>query len=203
MDEKFTKRLQDWLSTPDKEKDWDMGALMLLQLNNNKIMYRNISVNPKGKAEFITGQLQKYLTFRLAKVTHEEVEKMQEKVDTIVKETVKPEQDFKDFKAGKRVDHDSLPEEIQALYAENLDIVHKMRELHMQLRNLSKSNQTCPDSDRYPFLKELISLDKKLHENWDTYDHCIVNDGAMKGSAPKVKTAPKASQSKFKSGKKK
>ena len=203
MDNLFNQKLQAWLNTPDEKKDWDEGALLLLQLTNNKVMYRNISFNPKGKAEFITGQLQKYLTFRLAKVTHEEVEKMQAEVDVIVKETVKPDLDFKDFKAGKRSDHDSLPEEIQALYAENLNIVHKMRELHMQLRNLSKSNQTCPDSDRYPFLKELISLDKKLHENWDAYDHCVVNDAAMKGASPKVATAPKASQSKFKSGKRK
>ena len=201
MDNLFNKKLQAWLNTPDEKKDWDEGALLLLQLTGNKIMYRNISFNPKGKAEFITGQLQKYLTFRLAKVTHEEVEKMQEKVDVIVKETVKPDLDFKDFKAGKRSDHDSLPEEIQALYAENLDIVHKMRELHMQLRNLSKSNQTCPDSDRYPFLKELISLDKKLHENWDTYDHCIVGQDAAQASAPKQAKSP--SQSKSKSGKKK
>lgn len=201
MENLFNKKLQAWLNTPDEKKDWDEGALLLLQLTGNKIMYRNISFNPKGKAEFITGQLQKYLTFRLAKVTHDEVEKMQAEVDIIVKERVKPEQEFKDFKAGKRSDHDSLPEEIQALYAENLNIVHKMRELHMQLRNLSKSNLTCPDSDRYPFLKELISLDKQLHENWDTYDHCIVGQDAAQESASKQAKSP--SQSKAKSGKKK
>lgn len=195
MENLFNKKLQAWLNTPDEKKDWDEGALLLLQLTGNKIMYRNISFNPKGKAEFITGQLQKYLAFRLAKVTHEEVEKMQEKVDVIVKETVKPEQDFKDFKAGKRVDHDKLPEDVQALYAENLNIVHKMRELHMQLRNLSKSNLTCPDSDRYPFLKELISLDKQLHENWDAYDHCIVGQDAAQESASKQAKSPSQSKS--------
>ena len=49
-----------------------------------------------------------------------------------------------------------------------------MRELHLQLRKLSEMNTTCPDSDRYPFLKELIALDKKLHENWDKYDHYVI-----------------------------
>ena len=78
-----------------------------------------------------------------------------------------------EFKAGKRADHDSLPIEIQALYVENGNIIHKMRELHMRLRSLSVENATCPDSERYPFLKELIRLDKKLHENWDKYDHYI------------------------------
>ena len=79
-------------------------------------------------------------------------------------------QDNKQFKAGKRLDHDSLPVEIQALYIENGNIIHKMRELHLQLRQLSKENATCPDSERYPFLKELIALDKTYHKNWQIYD---------------------------------
>lgn len=167
----FTQKLQSWLNTPDDQKDYAEGALMLLQLTNNQIMYRNISVNPKGKAEFITGKLQKYLSFRLAKLTHEQVTEMETKVKTIVEKTIKPQPDFADFKAGKRPDHDRLPEEIQALYVENLDIVHRMRELHLQLRKLSSVSSPCPDSERYPFLKELIALDKKLHDNWDRYDH--------------------------------
>ena len=205
MNNQFTEKLQAWLNTPDEQKDYAEGALLLLQLSGNQIMYRNISVNPKGKAEFIKGKLQQYLKFRLAQLTHEQVEQMQKKVDDIVKVTIKPafervqnqtglnsaereqvrlkgkpDGDFADFKAGKRADHDKLPEEIQALYAENLDIVHRMRELHLQLRKLSTANVTCPDSERYPFLKELIALDKKLHENWDTYDHFVV-------AAPKAK----------------
>lgn len=174
MDQQFTENLQAWLDTPDAEKDYAEGALMLLQLSGNKIMYRNISVNPKGKAEFIIGRLRRYLNFRLQQTTHQEVLEMQEQVDVIVKETVKLDEEFADFKAGKRADHDKLPKEIQNLYVENLDIVHRMRELHLQLRKLSTENATCPDSERYPFLKELIALDKKLHENWDNYDHFIV-----------------------------
>lgn len=174
QDPKFTEKLQAWLNTPDNKKDYAEGAILLLQLSGNQIMYRNISVNPRGKAEFITGKLQQYLKFRLQQLTHKEVVEMQKKVDVIVKETVKPDEEFADFKAGKRADHDQLPEEVQALYAENLDIVHRMREVHLQLRKLSLENATCPDSERYPFLKELIALDKKLHENWDTYDHFVV-----------------------------
>lgn len=174
QDPKFTEKLQAWLNTPDNKKDYAEGAILLLQLSGNQIMYRNISVNPRGKAEFITGKLQQYLKFRLQQLTHKEVVEMQKKVEVIVKETVKPDEEFADFKAGKRADHDELPEEVQALYRENLDIVHRMREVHLQLRKLSLENATCPDSERYPFLKELIALDKKLHENWDTYDHFVV-----------------------------
>jgi hypothetical protein len=45
-----------------------------------------------------------------------------------------------------------------------------MKELHLKLRTLSGNEATCPDSDRYPFLKEIIELDKKYHGNWKEYD---------------------------------
>ena len=188
MDHQFTAKLQQWMNTPDEQKDWAEGAIMLLQLSGNKIMYANISVNPKGKAEFIKGKLQQYLNFRLQDLTKQEVKEMQQKVETIVKDTIKPDGDFADFKAGKRADHDTLPDEIKALYVENLDIVHRMRELHLKLRTLSLEDATCPDSERYPFLKEIITLDKKLHENWDTYDHFVA--GSTVPDTPKQENKP-------------
>lgn len=179
MDHVFTQRLQAWLNLPREERDWEAGAMMLLQLSGNKIMYRNISVNPKGKAEFIEGKLQQYLKFRLAALTHEQVKEMEQQVETIMEKRSKFEAEVneaKNFKAGKRADHDTLPEEIQALYVENLDLVHRMRELHLKLRTMSTSTATCADSERYPFLKEFIFLDKKLHDNWDRYDHFVITE---------------------------
>jgi len=87
-DANFTQTLQAWMNTPDAQKDWAEGAVLLLQLTGNQIMYRNISVNPKGKAEFIKGQLQKYLKFRLQKLTHDQVIEMQTQVDEIVKKVI-------------------------------------------------------------------------------------------------------------------
>ena len=190
QDPKFTEKLQGWLNTPDSQKDWSEGATLLLQLSGNKIMYRNISVNPKGKAEFIKGKLQQYLNFRLKELTKDQVQEMQSEVDEIVANVIKPfavveslnldaantgkSEEFAEFKAGKRADHDFLPAEIQALYVENLDLIHRMRELHMKLRSLSLEDATCPDSERYPFLKEIIALDKKRVSNWDVYDHFII-----------------------------
>jgi len=55
---------------------------------------------------------------------------------------------------GKRSDHDQLPEDIQAKYVENLSLLQRMRELHLRLRTMSTEDSTCPDSERYPFLKE-------------------------------------------------
>lgn len=198
MDKEFTNKLQTWLSLPREQRDWDEGALMLLQLTGNKIMYRNLSVNPEGKANFIEGKLQQYLEFRLAELTHEQVKEMQQAVEEIVKEHTEFKSDdneAKNFKAGKRADHDTLPEEIQALYVENLDIVHRMRELHLKLRTMSTTDSTCADSDRYPFLKEFIKLDKKLHDNWNVYDH-FVTKAETAESAEEAEAKPKAKKSK-------
>lgn len=198
MDKEFTNKLQTWLSLPREDRDWDEGTLMLLQLTGNKIMYRNLSVNPEGKANFIEGKLQQYLEFRLAELTHEQVKEMQHAVEEIVKEHTEFKSDdneAKNFKAGKRADHDTLPEEIQALYVENLDLVHRMRELHLKLRTMSTTDSTCADSDRYPFLKEFIKLDKKLHDNWNVYDHFVANaetaESAEEAEAKKVSSKTK------------
>ncbi len=198
MDKEFTNKLQTWLSLPREDRDWDEGALMLLQLTGNKIMYRNLSVNPEGKANFIEGKLQQYLEFRLAELTHELVKEMQHAVEEIVKEHTEFKSDdneAKNFKAGKRADHDTLPEEIQALYVENLDLVHRMRELHLKLRTMSTTDSTCADSDRYPFLNEFIKLDKKLHDNWNVYDHFVAKAETAE-SAEEAEAKPKAKKSK-------
>ena len=175
LDNKFTELIQKWLETPTDERDYSVGALYLLKLSGNQIMYRNIMANPTSKAEFIEYNIRKYYNFRVQALTHAQVEEMQKQVDVIAQEhfSLEEESPAKDFKKGKREDHDSLPDEIQALYVENLSIVQRMREVHLKLRSLSTDNATCPDSERYPFLKELIELDKRLHSNWEQYDHFV------------------------------
>ena len=175
LDNKFTELIQKWLETPTDERDYSVGALYLLKLSGNQIMYRNIMANPTSKAEFIEYNIRKYYNFRVQALTHYQVEEMQKQVDVIAQEhfSLEEENPAKDFKKGKREDHDSLPDEIQALYVENLSIVQRMREVHLKLRSLSADNAICPDSERYPFLKELIELDKRLHSNWEQYDHFV------------------------------
>lgn len=176
---KLTTQLQQWLEKPSEERDWNEGAILLLQLTNNPIMYRNISLNPKGKAEFIEGKLRQFLKLRLDAEAHDEVIAMQEQVDAIVASRTefsnKDTNPATDFKAGKRGDHDSLPDDIKALYTENLDIVRRMRELHLRLRLLSDSTKLVPASERKPLLDEFIKLDKKLHDNWNAYDHYVTS----------------------------
>lgn len=174
MDHKFTEQIKQWLETPEAERDYTVGALYLLKLSGNQILYKNIVAALDKRHDVIEYQLQKYYNFRVKALTHAQVEEMSAQVEAIVAEHIPlaAEAD-KQPQKGKREDHDLLPDEIKAKYVENLSLLQRMRELHLRLRSLSLENVTCPDSERYPFLKELISLDKKLHANWETYDHYV------------------------------
>ncbi len=174
MDTKLTQRMQDWLETKPADRSLEEGAELVLKLTGNQFMHRNIMVRKDFK--MIEYQLRKYLPKRLQEVTHEEVERMSKEaakiaeehhLDTIRKSAKTPPEERK---KGKREDHDQLPEEIQALYAENLTLLHRMRECHLQARKIANATKPCSDCDIYPFVKELIELDKRLHSNWKAYD---------------------------------
>ena len=184
MDNKFTELIKQWLETPSNQRDYSVGALYLLKLSGNQIMYRNIVAQLDRRHDFVDYQIQKYYNFRVQALTHAQVEEMQQQVDVIVAEHISLAANADEHKTGKRDDHDSLPDEIKAKYVENLSILQRMRELHLKLRSLSLDTAPCPDSERYPFLKELIELDKKMHTNWEEYDHFVA-------SAPSAKAAAK------------
>ena len=188
MDHKFTELIKQWLETPSNQRDYSVGALYLLKLSGNQIMYRNIVAQLDRRHDFVDYQIQKYYNFRVQALTHAQVEEMQQKVDVIVAEHISLAANADEHKTGKRDDHDSLPDEIKAKYVENLSILQRMRELHLKLRSLSLDTAPCPDSERYPFLKELIDLDKKMHANWEEYDHFVATAPSAKAAALSTKS---------------
>ena len=191
MDHKFTELIKTWLETPEAERDYSVGALYLLKLSGNQILYKNIVAALDKRHDVIEYQLQKYYNFRVQALTHAQVEEMSVQVEQIVADHIPLAAEADEKRTGKRADHDSLPDEIKARYVENLSLLQRMRELHLRLRSLSLENATCPDSERYPFLKELISLDKKLHSNWEAYDHYVapVPDAVPSRSAKAKRSA--------------
>jgi hypothetical protein len=193
MDNKFTELIKQWLETPSNQRDYSVGALYLLKLSGNQIMYRNIVAQLDRRHEFVDYQIQKYYNFRVQALTHAQVEEMQQQVDVIVAEHISLAANADEHKTGKRDDHDSLPDDIKAKYVENLSILQRMRELHLKLRSLSLDTAPCPDSERYPFLKELIELDKKMHANWEEYDHYVIGTSEEERgtSKPQARTAQK------------
>lgn len=171
-------RLIKWNNTPSHERDYDEGRRLLYAASRNSILNRQLSMATERNKERIDAMLSKYIRFVLDEVTREQVAEMDRQVKRILDDNLSlaVEKD-KAEPRGRREDHDSLPDEIKAKYVENLDILRKMRELHMTLRRLSvyirMNTVPCPDSERYPFLKEMIRLDKLYHENWKVYDRYV------------------------------
>lgn len=165
MNVKFTEQIKKWLD--DSQHDLKAGAEMILQLSNNQVRHKYILAQIRAKSPdiegFIVAELKKYYNLRLQKVTHEQVVVMERKAKNIV---AKLPQKI----SGKRVDHDALPENVQALYVENASILRKIRLLHLKLSEIQTQKVSCPDSEKYPFVKEIIRMDKQYHENWHTYD---------------------------------
>ncbi len=173
----LTPQIKKWLDTEPSQRNLQRGADLLLRITRNKILYTNITRNIARHAGTIEYHLNKIYKARLNDITHAQVRSMMVEVDAIAgaRGLESPEGSSKrsEFQRGKRADHDELPDEIKQLYVDNADILRKMRECHVRLRMITPENSTCPDSDRYPWAKEIIALDTLYRENWNRYDHYV------------------------------
>lgn len=171
----LTPKIKEWLDTPADQRDYAEGATLVGQVSRNRVLYANLSRNPKGQAKAIEYHLNKIYSQRLVDTTHEEVKEMMTECDRISQAygLQFPASTKSDFQKGMRADHDMLPPEIQRLYVENAELRQRMRDCHTHLRLINPSNSTCPDNDRYPWAKQLIAYDKLYRDNWNRYDHYI------------------------------
>ena len=172
----LTPKVQQWLDTPAEKRDLAAGAELLLRINCNKILHRNIMRNLERKKDVLEYHLQKILKERLVEKTHSEVQQMMVKVDAIVKAHAldHPENEARTvWQKGKRADHEELPPEVQHLWEENGDLRRKMRDAHTKLRLIDSTNSSCPDNDRYPIAQYLIECDIRYRDNWNLYDHYV------------------------------
>lgn len=178
MDDKLTKKIQDWLNTPAGERDIIAGATMLLQLNRNRVMHANIVRRPERFAEKVEYELRKHLKIRLDGLTLADVVKMEREVVPRVEETLQEapvistdaELPEGAVARGRRPDHDDLPAEIQALWDGNIENYHKVRDLHHRLKEM----EAAPPCDRYEYLKLLDEADRRYRENLAKYDGFVL-----------------------------
>ena len=177
MINELTPQIKAWLETEPEKRDIAAGAELLLRINRNHITYANIMRCPQMMAPILEKALQDIYNQRLRNITHEQVKAMMAEVEVINKtrnlDGASSESTRLEWQKGKRADHDELPEEIQALYVKNGELMHRMRDLHTKLRLISPLNSSCPDSDRFPLAKMLIDYDRVYRDNWNKYDHYI------------------------------
>lgn len=142
---------------------------MLLQLNRNRILHQNIirrGVRMMPKLEY---ELKKHLRIRDDGKTLHEVVAMEKVIMPAVEQLVtKPEAEH----AGKRADHDELPEEVQQLWDGNFERYTKIKALFEELKAMEKM-QPC---DRYEKLKLLDEAEKAYREALTTYDSYVKED---------------------------
>lgn len=172
LDEKFTKDLQQYLTTPREERDYERGALLLLQLNRNRFMHAQLLRRKNwDKLEY---ELKKHLNIRLEGLTTREVQEMEKRELPRIRLSMEARRPIlstdKDFTGGtykgRREDHDNLPAEVQALYERNADLYFKMKQTFETLKTME--DQTA--CDRHELLTILVGLDKEYRQNWNAYD---------------------------------
>lgn len=179
FDPKTTERMKAFLEADQKDRDYREALDIILRLSGNIYWHRMVSLKgPENFAPVIEKRIRDYYQFRLRKVTHEQVREMSHKADAAVAEIPVLQEEIK---TGKRPDHDYLPDNIKAAYIETLDCLNKMRELHLQIRTLALHRAACPDSEIYPFVKEIIKLDNRRLQCWKLYDtYKIQQDGTAR-----------------------
>lgn len=180
MDHKLTQRIQDYLSTSVEEREIADGATLLLSLNRNNIMFQQIIRQPHKYADKVEYELQKHLSIRLNEKTVADVVKMNETVIPLADDTLKlmpvissDAELPQGIKAkGIRPDHDSLPDEVRALWDESSNLYFRIKELFESLKGM-ESASAC---DRFELLKQLDECDKKYRDNMKTYDAYVIDE---------------------------
>lgn len=178
LDEKLTKKIQEYLAQTPADRDYTAGTELLLRLNRNRFLYA--SLRRKRNERKLERELTKYLRIRLDGLTTAEVERMdrqemQRAADTIARATGEnPARSH-----GKRKDHDSLPQDIQDLYERNGEVFRKLRQTFETLKGMEDAT-SC---DRYEYLVQLAELDRTYRANWAKYDHWTPEDAAQSAAA--------------------
>ena len=162
----LTSQISDWLNEAPKQRSLEDGALLLLRLNANRIMYQQILRN--RLAEKLEYELQKHLNIRLHGLTRAEVAKVEKQVMPRLKKELAHGEEYR----GRRADHDSLPDKVKALYERNGTRWRQMHRLFETLKTM-RDAQPC---DRHELVHQLIQLDDAYRADWEKYDHWTPED---------------------------
>lgn len=192
MDEKLTTQVQAYINANPADRDIEYGAVLLLKLNKNRVLYNNIVRRPDKFADKLLYELKKFLTIRLDQKTIHDVVEMEKKLLPSVEKLLanaEPLSTDDDHVAtivkGKREDHDSLPERVQNLWTESAGFYKNIKLLHENLKGMENS-QPC---DRYELLKQLDEQDRMYRMNMESYDGYKEGDGATSdGKVPVVES---------------
>ena len=209
-DPKFTEKLKKWFDCEHTDANIREGALLLLQMNNNRHLYQLINFDPQGKLELLKYELQKHLNYRIEGMTIDDVRNYDKAItpvlQTAVDKTSEADKIAKQLAPhlpvvesenldsivpsaivakGKRADHDQLPDNIQAIWENNCALWKKIKE-HFEA--CKAYDMSC---DRYEglhaadedFKRMLLTLKEEYYaykQSMDVYDHAKPGDAEEK-----------------------
>ena len=203
IDPKFTEKIARWLQGDHKSDEMiKQGAMLLLQLNNDRAMYQRIIRNPKYSLQHLEYKLRRFLQLRQDGRTIQDVIKLDNGLTPhlgaiIEKEPVPVEGDAELLpvpqppepdggndmyvRKGIRPDHDRLPDNIKALWPKNAERWKKIKEAFETCKGLT---EPC---DRYEYLKVLKETWYKYKEDMVRYDeYRLTADSMADGAAPSL-----------------
>ena len=195
VDPKFTEKIARWLQGDHKsDTQIQEGAMLLLQLNNDRAMYQRIIRRPQRELSFLEYKLRRFLQLRQDGHTIKDVVKMDREVtdqiaaaagtiDTggtlpMAVPTVGsgPDPLPSYVRKGIRPDHDRLPDNIKALWPKNAERWKKIKEAFETCKGLT---EPC---DRYEYLKVLKETWYKYKEDMARYDDFKLTDDGGAGT---------------------
>ena len=158
---------RSWLHTPEADRDFELGARLAFRIHANPHRHRAILRAPQATLSSVVKILSDYVARIDATPSADEAAKIKEEARKLTEKPVPP---AKEFKAGKRADHDSLPKDIQQIFERNMDLRRKMSQYHLEIRNLLKSKKDCAPADLRPLVELLKNSDEVYRRNWAAYD---------------------------------
>lgn len=202
----FTNKVKAWFDSEHTDDNIREGAMLLLQITNNRHLYQQIMMRPLHNLKKLQYELNKHLKYRMKGLSLDEVRKFDEVVTPVLQAAVdKAEQADIEAAAdiphlpvteaeitdsigpsaiiarGKRADHDQLPENIQQIWDANAALWKKIKE-HFEA--CKAFDQAC---DRYEslnaanedFRKMLVTLKEEYYaykQGMEVYDHASQAD---------------------------
>jgi len=195
FDPKITEGMVAWLRGDHSSgESIKKGAELLLRVNRNRGLYERICRNPKAGVKKLEYEISKHLNYRLQGYTIQDIENLDKEIVPQVQVAIDAAGGAADGEIpvvqetdgdgdtgcvvvkGMRPDHDSLPDDIKAIWPANAERWKKIKETYNLLLSL---NAPC---DRFEHLQ-------LLKESWYKYkdEMCRYDDFKAGGAAEPLK----------------
>lgn len=191
MDQTLTDKIVSWLNAPAHTEDADImeGALMLLQLNRNRMLYNTISTNPKRFLKTVEYELKKFLPLRIKGKTCQDVRREADEFLSELREngidkeqcegqeettgTDETDETMAPVRNGKREDHDQLPQNIRDIWEANAKRWKSIKEMYNACLSIENP---CDLEENLKVLKETYYAYKADYARYDSFT--FENEGA-------------------------